>query len=237
MTAHRSGGGGSSGSYGIVHNGHSSNNSGGGGGRPVDFSYCIMWSPLPPITFFLPFIGHMGICDSRGVVHDFRGSYYVGQDGNAVMAFGPTTRYLKMDVGEVTTAIAAVGPPPPGGGAGPPLETPAAGATPAGAGAFSSSSSSSPPRGTAERWDEAIREADDAYGNRIHNICCDNCHSHVARALNVMPYGRKNAKWDMVKLCFLVFFRAKFVSVWSIVYQFLPFTIFVVLVVVFTNVA
>jgi hypothetical protein len=30
------------------------------------FPYCIVWSPLPPITWVLPFIGHMGIADSRG---------------------------------------------------------------------------------------------------------------------------------------------------------------------------
>ena len=28
-----------------------------------------------------------------------------------------------------------------------------------------------------------IREASDIYGKRMHNLCCDNCHSHVATAL------------------------------------------------------
>ncbi len=106
------------------------------------------------------------------------------------MAFGPATRYLKMDIGE--------------GGC------------------------------TSERWDEAISEADEIYRGRMHNICCDNCHSHVARALNIMPYG--NTKWDMVKLCFLVFFRARFVSVGSVLYQFVPFAVIVILLVVFTSI-
>ncbi|KDO17647.1 hypothetical protein SPRG_16958, partial [Saprolegnia parasitica CBS 223.65] len=30
------------------------------------FPFCIVWSPLPVITWFLPFIGHMGIGDSHG---------------------------------------------------------------------------------------------------------------------------------------------------------------------------
>ncbi len=26
------------------------------------FPYCIVWTPLPLISWFLPFIGHTGIC-------------------------------------------------------------------------------------------------------------------------------------------------------------------------------
>lgn len=49
---------------------------------------------------FLPFIGHTGISDSRGVMSDFQGSYHV-YSGNNGMAFGPPTRYLKMDIGDL----------------------------------------------------------------------------------------------------------------------------------------
>jgi hypothetical protein len=168
----------------------------------IDFSFCIVWSPLPPITAILPFIGHMGICDSRGVVHDFQGPYYVGQNKDAIMAFGPTTRYLKINIGGGAEDDDG------GGGGGGLCVTP-------------------------ERWDESILEADTIYRGRMHNICCDNCHSHVARALNIMPYG--NTKWDMVKLCFLLFFQGRFVSMGAIAYQFLPFMIIVTLVLVFTR--
>eukprot|EP00339_Tiarina_fusa_P029051 CAMPEP_0117024252 /NCGR_PEP_ID=MMETSP0472-20121206/18026_1 /TAXON_ID=693140 ORGANISM="Tiarina fusus, Strain LIS" /NCGR_SAMPLE_ID=MMETSP0472 /ASSEMBLY_ACC=CAM_ASM_000603 /LENGTH=124 /DNA_ID=CAMNT_0004730623 /DNA_START=43 /DNA_END=414 /DNA_ORIENTATION=+ len=111
------------------------------GSSNVDLSFCILWSPLHPITALLPFIGHTGIADSRGIGCDFRGSYYVGTDGQ--MAFGAPTRYLKVDIGDL-----------PGG---------------------------------AQRWDLAIQEANRVYSQRIHNICCDNCHSHVSLALNRMP--------------------------------------------------
>lgn len=156
----------------------------------TDLSFCILWSPLHPITAFLPFIGHTGIADSRGVACDFRGSYYVGTDGR--MAFGAPTRYLEMNVELL-----------PGG---------------------------------AERWDAAIEEANRVYDQRIHNICCDNCHSHVSLALNKMPleaFGIR--KWDMVKLCFLVFFKARFVSFGGFLCQFLPFVIFVLLMLLFTK--
>ena len=66
----------------------------------------------------------------------------------------------------------------------------------------------------------------------MHNICCDNCHSHVAYALNSMElsaFGIRN--WDMVKLCFLLFFRGRFLSFGGFIAQFLPFVIFVLIVV------
>eukprot|EP00536_Pseudo-nitzschia_multiseries_P003943 jgi/Psemu1/253076/estExt_Genewise1Plus.C_630039 len=155
-----------------------------------DFSFTILWSPIHPITAIFPFIGHMGIADSRGHAHDFQGPYYVGTDGSRPiprMAFGRPTRYLKM-----TTSTGEL----PGG---------------------------------PEQWDEAILRADAIYRHRMHNLFCDNCHSHVARALNIMEYqGRHD--WNMVRLCFLVFFKGTFVNSQSWVAQFAPFLVFVLVV-------
>lgn len=159
-----------------------------------DLSFCVVWSPLWPITLFFPFIGHTGIADSRGIANDFQGSYYIGTDGR--MAFGPPTRYLKLsDIGSL-------------------------------------------PSGEVDRWDEAIDEANRVYSQRIHNICCDNCHSHVSNALNRMPleehggiitmiFGKK--QWNMVKLAFILFFKGRFISFGSFLCQFLPFAIMVTL--------
>lgn len=66
----------------------------------------------------------------------------------------------------------------------------------------------------------------------MHNICCDNCHSHVAYALNAMDvraYGIRN--WDMVKLCFLMFFKGRFLGVEGFVRQFLPFGLLLLVIV------
>jgi hypothetical protein len=57
------------------------------------FPYAIVWTPLPLITWFLPFIGHMGICDSRGVIYDFAGPYTIGIDQ---MAFAKPTRCVHL---------------------------------------------------------------------------------------------------------------------------------------------
>lgn len=43
-----------------------------------------------------------------------------------------------------------------------------------------------------------------------HNLCCDNCHSHVAMALNLMRY-ENSTSWNMVKLCLLSLIHGKHV--------------------------
>ena len=58
---------------------------------------CIVWTPLPLITAILPCIGHVGICTSDGIIHDFSGPYYISVDD---MAFGQPTKYVKLDIGE-----------------------------------------------------------------------------------------------------------------------------------------
>lgn len=146
-----------------------------------DLAFSIVWSPLPPITWLIPFVGHTGIADSQGVVSDFRGPYYVGDDGR--MAFGAPTRALRVR--------------------------------------SASNNSISP-----EQWDDAIQEANEEYRHRMHNICCDNCHSHVAYALhhmNLTAFGVQ--KHNMVTICFLIFFRGQFLSWGGFVKQFLPFAL------------
>lgn len=150
-----------------------------------DLSFSIVWSPLPPITYILPFIGHTGIADSRGVVSDFQGPYTVGDRGR--MAFGAPTRALKIRYS-------------------------------------SPDSSESCDAAAAAHWDEAIREANTVYRGRVHNIFCDNCHSHVAYALNrvaVKDYGVN--KWNMVNIAVLMFFRGHSLSWCSWLQTYGPF--------------
>ena len=58
------------------------------------FPYCIVWTPLPPLTWIFPFIGHMGIAYSNGVIRDFAGPYVVSEDN---MSFGKPARILRLD--------------------------------------------------------------------------------------------------------------------------------------------
>lgn len=66
---------------------------------PIDpknakFPCCLVWNPLPVVSWLAPFIGHVGICREDGTVLDFSGSYCVNVDD---FAFGPVARYLELD--------------------------------------------------------------------------------------------------------------------------------------------
>ncbi|XP_017480853.1 PREDICTED: transmembrane protein 222 [Rhagoletis zephyria] len=143
------------------------------------FPYCIVWTPIPVLTWFFPMIGHMGICTSIGVIRDFAGPYYVSEDS---MGFGRPTRYLRLHPKNVV--------------------------------------------GGSVEWDEAVAKASVLYGTRMHNLFCDNCHSHVATALIAMRYKRRTS-WNMVILAFWMFFCGRYVGFFGFVKTWLPFVIVV----------
>lgn len=51
------------------------------GGEPIPerdyFPRCIVWSPIPVLTYLLPCVGHLGIVTTEGEIQDFAGSYYI----------------------------------------------------------------------------------------------------------------------------------------------------------------
>ena len=54
----------------------------------------------------------------------------------------------------------------------------------------------------------------------MHNICCDNCHSHVARVLNNFKYkGREN--YTMVDVWWMLITSGKYVSWLHVLYTYL----------------
>jgi hypothetical protein len=61
--------------------------------RRSRFPCSIVWSPLPVISWFIPFIGHIGICREDGVILDFAGPNFVCVDN---FAFGSATRYFQI---------------------------------------------------------------------------------------------------------------------------------------------
>ncbi|KAE9550485.1 hypothetical protein FO519_006304 [Halicephalobus sp. NKZ332] len=128
------------------------------------FPFCIVWTPLPLISWIFPFIGHMGIATSSGVIRDFAGSYFVSEDH---MGFGWPTLYWQLSPKDVAGGVNA--------------------------------------------FDKAISEASLEYEGHSHNIFCDNCHSHVALALNLMKYEEKT-NWNMVILAFKILIHGKFVG-------------------------
>ena len=63
----------------------------------VRFPYCIVWTPIPCITYIIPSIGHTGIGSSSGVIHDFAGSFFISVDN---FSFGIPTKYYQLDLNE-----------------------------------------------------------------------------------------------------------------------------------------
>lgn len=118
----------------------------------------------------MPCVGHMGIADSEGIIHDFAGPYYVSLDD---FAFGRVARFLTLE-----------------------------------------------PR-SLEEWDASIESADATYRKRMHNLCCDNCHSHVATALNTSRYAGR--QWDMVALAMWMTVAGRYTSCGAAVYVWAPF--------------
>lgn len=58
------------------------------------FPCCLVWSPLPVISWLIPFVGHTGICREDGVILDFAGPNFVCVDS---FAFGSATRYIQVN--------------------------------------------------------------------------------------------------------------------------------------------
>ncbi|KAL3662949.1 hypothetical protein V7S43_011895 [Phytophthora oleae] len=137
--------------------------------------FCVMWSPLPGITWVLPVIGHLGIVDSAGIIHDFEGTNTIGRDN---FLFEAPTRYIQLDV--------------------------------------------APDQVT--RWDEAVAKGSATYGTHTYNFFFDNCHSYVAEWLTQFPFSGRST-WNMVILCFWMFFNGKYVDTRGFLKTWLPFAI------------
>lgn len=147
------------------------------------FPMCIVWTPIPLLTWMLPMVGHLGIAKSDGVIHDFIGPYTINKSRTRT-GFGPTARYIAVELrdivrlGDEPTASAA--------------------------------------------WDSAVERSSAAYEHMMHNLICNNCHSHVAKALNELEY--KNFKhWNTLTLLCLLFAQGKFASPLRFAWTFVPF--------------
>ncbi|CAA0838405.1 Protein REVERSION-TO-ETHYLENE SENSITIVITY1 [Striga hermonthica] len=73
---------------------------------PVDptnakFPCCLVWTPLPVVSWLAPFIGHVGICMENGTILDFSGSNFVNVDD---FAFGPVARVVSLRISGPTNA-------------------------------------------------------------------------------------------------------------------------------------
>jgi hypothetical protein len=61
------------------------------------YPYCIVWTPIPFLTYIIPFIGQIGIANSKGIIHDFSASFFVNIDD---FSFGKPTKYFQLELNE-----------------------------------------------------------------------------------------------------------------------------------------
>lgn len=157
--------------------------------RENKFPYCVVFAYLPCVSTFLPIIGHVGICTSEGLVHDFVGSYCISVDS---MAFSDPLKYWVLDKSHMSLSI------------------------------------------TDEAYDEAIEKADKVFKGRKHNLFLNNCHHHVAMALNNIKYkGRTD--WTPFKVFFNLVIHGKFVSWKYFLVLYGPFLMIIVMLCVITG--
>ncbi|PWA87859.1 hypothetical protein CTI12_AA031260 [Artemisia annua] len=169
-------------------------------GKQIDpgrarFPCCIVWTPLPVVSWLLPFVGHVGIGREDGVIIDFAGPSFVSVDN---FAFGAVTRYIKIDKEKCSI-------------------------NPDNLTKFRSEEEFSLVESGRNQytWDDALLESTQQYQHRTYNILTCNCHSFVANNLNRLEF--QGGGWNVVNLGALVLLKGQWVNTTSMVRSCLPF--------------
>ncbi|KAH6791475.1 RTE1-homolog [Perilla frutescens var. frutescens] len=160
------------------------------------FPCCLVWTPLPVLSWFFPCIGHIGICRDDGVILDFAGPNFVCVDN---FAFGAPTRYLQLSKEQCCTFLDS------------PAQDPEGETLQSGNGREIAT------------WDDALRKSTLEYQHQSYNILTCNCHSFVANCLNRLKFQAGN--WNVVNLAILIFMKGQFVSTSAILRTYLPFVV------------
>jgi transmembrane protein 222 len=142
----------------------------------------IVWAPLPGLTQLLPPIGHAGIQTFASQdVHDFDGPYHISV---SPLSRSPGAGFGTTGFGPVFKRIEV----------------------------SSRDIRKVPPGMSPEQaWDSAIDRASSSYRGKTHNLFLQNCHHHVAVALNDVEY-LGFTHWNTTTLTLWFLLRGEFVS-------------------------
>eukprot|EP01018_Ginkgo_biloba_P020943 Gb_12095 [translate_table: standard] len=168
--------------------------------KSARFPCCVVWTPLPIVSWLAPFIGHVGICREDGVILDFAGPNFVSVDN---FAFGAVARYIQLSTQQCCF---------------PPHLS----------GHTCKSGYKHSELGTAISWDDALQSCTQHFEHRSYNLFTCNCHSFVASCLNRLSYGG-SVGWNIINLVALIIFKGQWVNKMAIVRSFSPFTVVVCL--------
>ncbi|XP_042481226.1 protein REVERSION-TO-ETHYLENE SENSITIVITY1-like isoform X2 [Macadamia integrifolia] len=160
------------------------------------FPCCIVWTPLPVVSWLAPYIGHVGICREDGAILDFAGSYLLNIDN---FAYGAVARYLRLDRAQCCFP-------------------------PHLAGHKCKNGYMHAENGTAVSWDDALSSSMRNFEHKSYNLFTCNCHSFVANCLNRLSY-HGSLGWNMVNVVVLILWKGQWVDAMSVVRSFFPFTL------------
>lgn len=164
--------------------------------KNAKFPCCLVWAPLPVVSWLAPFIGHVGICMEDGAVLDFSGSNPVNVDN---FAFAPVARYLQLDRKECCFPSNL-------------------------AGHTCKHRYKHAEYGTAMTWDDALHSSMRQFEHRSYNLFTCNCHSFAANCLNRLAYGG-SMEWNIINVAALILFKGQWVNWYSVLRSFSPFVI------------
>ncbi|KAF3447524.1 hypothetical protein FNV43_RR12710 [Rhamnella rubrinervis] len=164
--------------------------------KKAKFPCCLVWTPLPVVSWLAPFIGHVGICREDGAILDFSGSNFVNIDD---FAFGAVARYLQLDREQCCF---------------PPNQS----------GHTCKHGYKHTEFGTAITWDDALHSSMRHYEHKTYNLFTCNCHSFAANCLNRLGYGG-SLSWNMINLGALILIKGHWVDGLSVLRSFLPFIV------------
>ncbi|XP_021739009.1 protein REVERSION-TO-ETHYLENE SENSITIVITY1-like [Chenopodium quinoa] len=158
------------------------------------FPCCLVWTPLPVVSWLAPFIGHVGICREDGSILDFSGSNLVTVND---FAFGAVARYYQLDRRQCCF--------------------------PQNLSKHKCEQRYKHHElGTAISWDDALETSLRHYENKSYNLFTCNCHSFVANCLNRLCYGG-SVSWNMINVAAVVLCKGRWVDGMSVLRSFLPF--------------
>lgn len=168
---------------------------------PIDpvrarFPCCIVWTPLPVLSWFIPFIGHVGICREDGVILDFAGPNFVCVDH---FTFGAVARYIQLNREKCRVS-------------------------PILSGVESQDAYRKTGLNEIASWDDALKKSTQEFQHRNYSLFACNCHSFVANNLNRMAYSGHD-KWNVVNLAVFMFFKGTWVSRTAAARSLLPFVV------------
>nr|GMC81338.1 protein REVERSION-TO-ETHYLENE SENSITIVITY1 [Ipomoea batatas] len=164
--------------------------------KKAKFPCCLVWTPLPVVSWLAPFIGHVGICREDGTILDFSGSYLINVDN---FAFGAVARYYQLDREQCCFP-------------------------PNLAGHTCKCRYKHIDYGTAITWDEGLLSSTRHFEHQSYNLFTCNSHSFVANCLNRLCHGGSMG-WNMVNVAGLVLTKGCWVNGFAVLRSFLPFLV------------